>query len=107
MILKDHWGPDSKFIKSCEEIAYNDPDVQVSSMALAVLSGCFIRTDDRRVGELIARLVRDESKPKMLRSTAYSSLLTIRGMPIDDFLAATDSTFPAKVDWAFVDSFLP
>jgi len=110
MSLRSHWrlGRDKDFGETCERLVFEDPDVEVRSLALGFLSLCYLDSDDSRVGCLAAQLVVDDSAPRKLRATAYLALIVIRGLPIDAFIAASRSSsrFPEGVDWAFVDSFL-
>jgi hypothetical protein len=80
----------------------------VRLQALAALSGYYLHTDDRRIGEMVARMVYDDSSPLELRRDAYQTLFSIRGMPTDALLKAASPAFrfPEDVDRAFVESFL-
>jgi len=109
LALKYHWTPDEAFAGYCERLVFEDQNVDVLSLALSCLAGCYSHSDDQRVGRLAAQIVLDDSAPKRLRATAYCALFTIRGMPTKAFLTAhrsSSSRFPENIDWAFVDSFV-
>ncbi len=107
--LKNEWGPDEALSRACEKLIFEDADSQVRALALTCLAGCYMHTDDRRIGELIARLVYDVSTPREVRWAAYRSLFHIRGMPHEAFarVASPAFRFPEEVDWKLVQSFLP
>lgn len=108
LAIKYHWTPDEAFKGHCERLVSEDHDVEVRSLALTCLAGCYSQSDDARIGRLAAQLVVDESAPRDLRLSAYSALFTIRGMPTEAVLAAhrSRSRFPENIDWEFVDTFL-
>ncbi|HUY89121.1 MAG TPA: HEAT repeat domain-containing protein [Pirellulales bacterium] len=110
MALRSHWGlgRDKDFAATCERLVFEDPDVEVRSLAIGFLSLCYSGSDDSHVGRLTAHLVVDDSAPRELRATAYRALIVIRGLPTRAFTAAfrSKSRFPEGVDWAFVDTFL-
>ncbi len=104
MALGHHWGPDQQFPQICERLVFEDSNAKVRSLALSCLAGCYVQTDDTRIGDLIAQLVLNESEPHTIRLAAYHALLMIRGMPIEALSEAmsTHFRFPEDVDWAFV-----
>jgi hypothetical protein len=108
LALQYEWKPNKEFEQHCERLLRDDPDIEVRSVALISLAGCYAHTDDKRVGQLSARLVYDDAMPRALRRAAYSALFCIRGVPEDGIgpLRRADFRFPDDVDWAFVDSFL-
>ena len=50
----------------CEKLFLSDPDPEVRLNALTGLALCYSSTDDDRVGDLIARIVYDETRPSNL-----------------------------------------
>jgi HEAT repeat protein len=108
LALQYEWTPNKEFEQHCERLLTDDPDIEVRSVALISLAGCYAHTDDKRVGQLSAQLVYDDATPRALRRAAYSALFCIRGVPEDGIgpLRRADFRFPDDVDWAFVDSFL-
>jgi hypothetical protein len=108
VFLKNHWKPNETFAATCERLVSQDPDPKVRALAMACLAGCHAATDDRRVGDFVARFVHDDSSPVELRTAAYLALFTLRGVPLWEAFKGTASEvrIPDDVEWAFVDSFL-
>ena len=108
LAIMHEWKPDEEFVRRCESLLCEDPDVGVQSVAMSCLASCFKGSDDTRIGRLTARLVYDNTNEVRLRRAAYASLFTIRGMPSKLVVQATSPTFlfPEEVNWEFVDSFL-
>jgi len=111
-VLAYHWGRDAQLAARCEELAVSDPDNGVRSTALHCLSSCYGNTSDSRVGQLLARMVRDEAQSMKVRIAAYEGLFHVRGVPphlrpisLEKLLRGDQFRFPEDVDWAFVDSF--
>lgn len=109
-LLCSHWKPDQNFAKTCECMAFNDPDLQIRGVALSALGTCYRGTNDSRVGKLLAAIVHDEQEPASIRSSAYLALFSVPGLIADwPGLHADPPTglrFPDDVDWSFVNSFL-
>lgn len=106
--LKNHWKSTERLTECCERMVFDDNDVKVRSLALATLAGCYINSNDRKVGEFAARIALDQNQPEALRFTAYRVLSMIRQTPITDslILYSDEFRFPEDVDWNFVNSFL-
>jgi len=112
-ILCDHWHKhkDKDFAQRAETMAFEDADPSVRCIALSIWGACYRRTDDVRVGKMLAEIVRNASEPFKRRRAAYIALYGVRGklfpVPEDaapDFLE--HFRIPEDVDWSFVDSFL-
>ncbi|HEY1785435.1 MAG TPA: hypothetical protein VGG30_07790, partial [Pirellulales bacterium] len=69
----------------CEQLARHDPDDSVRVQAARTLGACYARTDDVRIGRLLADTVWDSSARADLRRSAYESLLMIRGVKIEEY----------------------
>jgi hypothetical protein len=108
-ILADYWLDRADIAKTCQLTADNDQDSEVVALALGLLCECFEKTNDRRTCALLARLVRDETRPTSVRSAAYNALFEISGQPVDRWPTTNkylgNWQFPNDVDWKFVDSF--
>ena len=114
-VVTYHWGPTTEFVVECERMATEDADANVRASALVSLGSCFAKTNDCRIGKLVAEIVIDELQHVKSRKAAYFSLFDIRGLPIEVWpicmLAAQgrspdDFRFPEDVDYSFVNSFL-
>ena len=104
----NRWPHTKELGRVCEKLFFDEPDPRVRSMALTALALCYFRTDDERVGDLVARAVYDERQPAKLRSNAYHLLSSVRPVPREVFKRTISGTFrfPDDVDWSFVESFL-
>jgi len=109
-VLSDFWKPDESLRKISEHMALNDPDSEVRGVALCDLGSCYRGTRDKRIGRLLAAIVRDEQKPVSTRTVAYSALFDLCGQPLswpglyNEIIA--QFRFPEDVNWGFVDEFL-
>ncbi len=108
VVLSMHWGNTAELAQTCEELLFYDPSLKVRLQALVAIEGFYGGTDDPRIGDMVARIVFEESHPSELRHAAYRALFAIRGMPTASLLRALSASFrfPEDVDRAFVDSFL-
>jgi hypothetical protein len=108
LALKNCWECDERFGSLCERLAFDDPDVEVRSLALSCLAGFYAAADNTRVERLIAWIVYDSREPRKIRVSAYQSLFIIRRMSL--LRGARDALseafrVPEDIDWAFVNSF--
>ncbi len=107
LVLYTHWKSTSDLRSICKRLIREDCDTNVRTQAQDVLAGAYAGTDDAEIGQLLARVVSDESQPVDLRQHAYASLSVVRGMPARRWLdvVSREFRFPEDVDWSFVDSF--
>ena len=109
-VLRHRWRPDSRLAVTCEMMTFDDPDLRVREAALLCLGACYAGTNDRRIGNEVARILMDEAAPPELRLTAYYDLFQIRGIPVNRSPTIRIATgrfgFPQEVDWSFVRGFL-
>jgi hypothetical protein len=109
-IIEFHWKHTKETVALCENLVFQDSDSIVRGCALLSLIRYYSETDDARVGEVLARIVKDENAEGRLRELAYYGLFVVRGMPA---LARPTPNIRhhrfvpgGDVDWAFVDTFL-
>jgi hypothetical protein len=97
----------AEFLIQCERLAFTDPAPAVRVDALLCLAGLQRDTHDRRLGSLLAQLVRDVSQARDIRKAAYLTLLTIFSR-LESYrpIAENDTQFPEGIEWSFVDTFL-
>ncbi len=112
VVILRRWAPTahSPFSKKCEDLALNDPDLEVRTVAISALSIVYEGLNDKRIGQLLATIVLDRSTPEPLRSAAYRGLYSLRGM-LDTWLMSCfspDGTNMRQVtiNRSFVRSFL-
>jgi len=112
-VLCDKWrqGSDSELEYKFERIATNDTSSQVRSAAWGAIAKLYSRTDDLRVGKLLARVVFDAGESFEVRFAAYISLYGVRGVPITPWPGLltrppTLPRIPQDIDLSFVESFL-
>jgi HEAT repeat protein len=105
-LLMDHWGPDETFARVCEEMAFADPDVQVRCAAVTILGSYYQGTNNARMGEILAKLAKDEASDLKVREAAYRSLYTLCGLPSWECPPLVNFQLLRDADWQFVDSFI-
>jgi hypothetical protein len=105
-----YWERTDQYAAICEKLALEDPDEDVRIWALDAVVATYAKTDDVRVGNLLAKIVYDQSKSLEYCKRAYDGLFHVRGMPRETHPSLIwpkfDFPFPEIVDWTFVDSFL-
>jgi hypothetical protein len=103
-----YWTKDRLFAATVEQIAFFDSDTDLRNHALDAMTAFYVGTDDRRVGDRLARAVYDEAATLRFRSAAYNGLFIVRGIPRSQSprVQAVERAFFELVDWKFVDSFL-
>lgn len=110
-LLCDHWPHRPNLRRQLENLAAEDSDVQVRSMALVCLGTIHRGTNDTKLGIRFAEIVRDEHQSTRLRRSAYSGLINLRALPLLSpvvmlFNENLSNEFPVGCDWEFVESFL-
>lgn len=104
-LITNHWGANQQFADKCESIVQQDADQEVRGVALSCLGSYYSGSSDRRIGQLLADKVSDETEPEMVRQAAYLALFEFRKLPIDSWPRLSSFRFPADVDWFFVAAF--
>lgn len=103
-VLIDVWhAADTEFLASCERMIFHDSDQEVKAVAINCLSKCFEATNDQRVVQIFASLVKDELQVTELRTAAYFALLTVTGELERRPELILDFTFPNDVDWSLMN----
>ncbi len=111
-MMVDHWKARAPhpFVERCEQMALSDPDAKIRGAALTYLGVCYHSTNDRRLGRVLATIVRSEDESTETRWAAYRSLVAIsvpRSVPgqrpssIGWRLEQSE-----QFDWKLVDGFL-
>jgi hypothetical protein len=103
-ILEDIWEAvsDVAFARICEELAMADPDPLVQGFAFMILGRCYEQTQDRRIGNLLAKVVLDDSRHSDARLGAYIGLHCVRGLRPTLFLQKASFNVPNDFDREFV-----
>jgi hypothetical protein len=108
--ITDHWNADEQFAATCERLATADDDVNVRMAAITTLGKYYDSTGNRRIGQMLARMVQAASYPEILRHSAYEALWQLaRGgdsLTTWRLLAPAPMQFPGDVDWSLISHFL-
>jgi hypothetical protein len=100
-----HWKITDKLAAVYETMAFADPDNQVRETAIRALGTCYARTKDRRIGHLLASVVRDRKAEASMRITAFVSLLRLhRNLDYKGKSPLVPVSLD-EVDWDFVESY--
>src|SRR5262249_48996910 len=84
-ILSGHWGLSHNNALECERLAVEDTDQEVVSMAVTCLGGYYAKTNDLRIGRLLATFVQNKTLAPQVRAVSHNALLKIRGVPISNW----------------------
>lgn len=104
--LEHFWGCNHDLAAACERLAFEDPHQRVRHSALLTLVRCYSGTNDRRIGALLAQIVRDADLSLETRQAAYHGLFRVKGVNPPNRPIPGRYRIPKDIDWAFVDSFL-
>jgi hypothetical protein len=104
VLLAYRWGITSEAEAVLEQLLFSDPDADVRGLAATEIGAYHRRSGNRRIGDMLARVVNDESESAQVRESAYRALFLLPEafMPFPSIAFR----FPDDVDWAFVDSLL-
>lgn len=105
-VLFARWGQTAEYAELCESIAWHDADPEVRCTALYRLGDCNRKTNDTRIGKLLAETALDNSQPVRIRKAAYHALLTLRGVPASKWKEVLRARFSDEVDWSVVSDCL-
>ena len=107
-LLTNYWQPTPKAAVVALGIAKGASlNRDLKCAALELLGRYYRKSNDPEIGSLLALIVTNESEDRIVRRTAYLLLYCLRGIPTTGLPEpATISSFPDKVDWGFVQSFL-
>jgi hypothetical protein len=100
-----HWNLTQSLVSEYERIALDDPDSGVRSAAVRALGSCYRRTQDQRIGHLLATIAQDDTVVDDLRLTAFASLLRLHGNMEYTGSSPLVPQSLDEVDWAFVDQY--
>lgn len=100
------WKCDEQFAAECERLSFEDEDLRIRTNAIFCLACCYEKTDDARIGHLMASAIVNKEFDASFRETAYRGLYLLRGVPVLDWPNAPHDRFPEDVDWDFVRGFL-
>jgi len=87
-------------------ISLHSKDEESRTTAISMLSIDFLESRDRRIGAVIARVVKDESASIDLRIFAYINLIDVSGRSTSEYPSLGAFQFPSDVDWNFVDQYV-
>jgi hypothetical protein len=99
------WNITGMLASNYESMALSDPDFGVRNAAIGALGTCYRKTKDRRIGHLLATMVRNEDLSELMRITAFASLLRLHG---NMEYTGTGPLVPrslSEIDWDFVDHY--
>lgn len=106
-VLHVNFPPTRSIADACESVIQADKDNDVRCGAITLLSQVYAKSNERRIGRLLAEIVRSDAENIEVRQFAYRGLFRIRGVPVLCHPRESEmAAFPEKVNWAFVDSFL-
>lgn len=112
-VLAVKWRTDAdcELEQTFERLAANDPSSYVRAAALVAIAKCYSRSDDLRVGKLLARVVLNAGEAFDVRFAAYTSLFGVRGLPLAPWPGLLERPpalprIPQDIDLPFVESFL-
>lgn len=96
------WPVDDQYRDTCELIALLDKDSSVRTVALNCLGIAYAKTNDGRILEALARIVRNEAEDCRVRRQAYGALYSVCGVPVECRPDVMDLSIPQDIDWSFV-----
>lgn len=103
-LANGHWGITKRLDETYEKLATSDTDMNVRESAIIALGTSFARTQDDRIGDLLAKTVSDDGQPLSLRLSAFMSLQRLHGNLMDaKRLMALELN---DVDWDLVAEYL-
>jgi HEAT repeat protein len=112
-VLRDNWGLQNAVdvTLALKKTALTDPTARVRAAAFAAISKLYERTDEPRIGKLLASVVLNENEPYEVRCAAHNGLHVLRGLAVPTWpgLAAIPPTpfrIPEDIDWDFIRSYL-
>ena len=100
-----HWYITKKLAIEYERIAITDPDTDVRETAIRAIGTCHAGSSDRRIGQLLACVVRNDSLSEGMRLTAFCSLLRVIGIMDYRGNSPLVPRLLSEVDWDLVDEF--
>jgi hypothetical protein len=104
-VLSRHWKPDADLAATAEKMAFGDADPDVRNAAVLVLGDCYCGSDDARISQLFAGIVRGSAHAEQFRKWAYLGLCKVT-QSIRDWPDLANFCFPDDVDWNVVDRVL-
>jgi hypothetical protein len=106
-VLTYHWEVDAMIVHRGEVILRSDPDVGVRCQAVNTIERFYPRSNNSRIMNTLAEIVRNENDSNDLRAMAYRCLLVVSGQstPYSELTAGAFQPlrFPDDVDWSLVD----
>lgn len=108
------WRDHAQFIAKCCDIVTNDLHESPRSAAVAVLHAVFIGSNNSRIQQALACVVKDESAPSMMRNDAYRAIRAIRQKSCEEVdyprfkedIIMTMSNKPVQlmdINWQFIN----
>jgi len=105
-VLYHKWRETKTLASLCEQVAIEDADPEVRSIALIVLGSMFAQSRSTKLAALFGRIVHQEQDPKEVRFIAYRGLLLLFDIP---FLvnrrrldALTSGAGFDEIDWQLI-----
>lgn len=97
------WGLTQDVVDECEIMARSDTDANVRGLASQNLGSYYLGSGNRRISELLARIVCNKEEVADVRRSAYWSLFSLQENYDWERPSFPRFKFPDDVDWAFVD----
>lgn len=99
------WKPTQAVANFCERlIVERSLPLNLEVAAIGLLTAFYRRSNNPRVGMILANVVRDPGKHEAARENAYLALYSIRGIPASKWPDRANG-FPSYVDWGFLATF--
>lgn len=93
-VLIFHWGCEDHR-STCESFAVNDPDSDVRIMGVMGLGSLLRGARDSKALRLLLQIFRNENEEKLIRDSAYGSILKILSCPVSEW-----GTLPLELDYS-------
>jgi hypothetical protein len=105
-VISNHWGITENCAKEYEQVAQQDPDGEVRQIGCLCIGSHYNKTQNVRIGKLLAEIVGEEVEDLEVRKAAYFALGQVAGLDSLALLKIVEMHFPEDVNWRFVRKFL-
>ncbi len=90
--------------RKIEKMSIDDHDEDVRGNAVSCLGSLLRGSNDKKALRLLLKVLKDKEEHWMVRSSAYSSILDIIGVPRQEQPGALGSDYEKYVDWKLIKS---
>jgi hypothetical protein len=102
-LLYIKWRLTQEAADICEDLVESDPDANVRALAATCLGSYYLGSGNRRISELLARIVSNVDENLEVRRSAYWSLFPLQENHRWERPNVLNFQFPQDVNWPFVD----